>query len=268
MTVSRQSRDELEARRRLLVSLAVAVLVHGALLVVLLQVSRVRRMVPVEQGPAIRLRLIDARAAEPAQAEPPAHAADTVPPAAPARESVPHAPTPKRGSGSHKAPEPSMATTAASITRAPAPAEPTPSPMLPTPPLHVFNRDGSVNLPDAEGEAAAGDPAAFGRRARVPAYTPDPMAHRSPLPYEPTRFERDWTPQGESLLGEWVSRATVTKTWDTAGGTRITCSSFLFFGGCAWGPAPRVTIEELKRMRADPPMPRPSPLLPDEPVGN
>lgn len=267
MTVRRQSRDEVEARRRLLVSFAVAVLVHGALLVVLLQASRARHAPPIEQGPAIRLRLIDARAAEPAQAEPPAHA-DTAPQAAPAHGAAPRTPAPKRDSGPAKRQESGSVITTAADTPKPVPDETAPAPAIVSSPLRVFNLDGSVTLPDVEGEAAAADPAAFGRRARASAYAPDPMAHRSPLPYEPTRFERDWTPQGESLLGEWVSRATVTKTWDTAGGTRITCSSFLFFGGCAWGPAPRVTIEELKRMRADPPMPRPSPLQPQAPIGN
>jgi hypothetical protein len=123
----------------------------------------------------------------------------------------------------------------------------------------IFKRDGSVDLPDAPENT---DPAAFGSRAHVAPYTPNPMSHHSLLPYEPTMFERDWAPLNETLLGEWVREATKETSWDTQGGTRFTCTAFLFFGGCAWGPTPRVSIEELKRMRADPPMPRPLPSDP------
>ncbi|MBN8480420.1 MAG: hypothetical protein J0L88_02395 [Xanthomonadales bacterium] len=255
-----RSRDG-EARRRLLFSLAIAVLVHGVLALVLLQVTRVRRIAPVHDAPAIRLRLIERPAPEQAQAAAPVRAGDTVQGDASTRQAAPRMQVPKRPREPNEPLEARTSTAAAARTRTPAAAEA--AAQTAALPLRVFNRDGSVNLPDADSTAVAADPTAFGRRQRTPAYTPDPMAHRSPLPYEPTRFERDWAPRDESLLGEWLRRSTRTTSRDTRGGTRITCSAFLFFGGCGWGPAPRVTIEELKRMRADPPLPRPSPPRPE-----
>lgn len=267
MKAASRPRDAVEARRRLLVSLAIAVLVHGALLIVLLQVSRARRAPPVENGSAIRLRLIDARVPERQDAATPVRDVDPEQIAAPERDATQRAPRPMPESASSPESEPPPMATAASRVPARLPAEATPAVSADASPLRLYKRDGSLSLPDADHEAIAQDPAAFGRRARAPAYTPDPMAHRSPLPYEPTRFERYWTPRDEDLLDEWVRRATRTTSWDTEGGTRITCSAFLFFGGCGWGPAPRVPIEELKRMRADPPLPRPSPLRSESSAG-
>ncbi|MEP6880881.1 MAG: hypothetical protein ABI866_02755, partial [Dokdonella sp.] len=87
-------------------------------------------------------------------------------------------------------------------------------------------------------------------------YTPNPMAHQSPLPYQATPFDRYWKPDGETLLGEWVRKASKEASHDTKYGTRVTCKAFLFLMACGWGPTPRVSIEELKAMRADPPAPR------------
>ncbi|MEO8011894.1 MAG: hypothetical protein ABI650_09645, partial [Dokdonella sp.] len=77
------------------------------------------------------------------------------------------------------------------------------------------------------------------------------MAQRSPLPYQPTLFEhvRD-AKDDEPFLVQWVKVAVTRKTLDNQ--VRL----------CArpWplrARGPRVTVEELKRMRADPPMRRP-----------
>ena len=261
----RMSYDESE-RRRLVFSMAVALLVHAGLFVALLQWSRARPAGRVEQEPALQLRLI----AEPVpvhEVQEPvvAPASPVSPPRAPA---APKAPAQARDDIRSLSPAPQPARPAAS---APIPMPAAEAPSAPVveaatgvePSLHLFERDGSIVLPDPD--SAPGDPAAFGSRARVPAYTPNPMVHRSPLPYEPTRFEGYWAPADENLLGEWMRRATFTRSWDTRYGTRITCSVFVLFGGCGWGHTPRVSIEELRRMRVEPPMPRPSPLLPAVP---
>ena len=82
------------------------------------------------------------------------------------------------------------------------------------------------------------------------------MAHLAPLPYKPTPFDRYWKPDDETLLGEWVRKATRKTVYDTAAEraspAKPSCSS----AACGWGPTPRVSIEELKAMRVAPPMPR------------
>ncbi|SFN20211.1 hypothetical protein [Dokdonella immobilis] len=129
----------------------------------------------------------------------------------------------------------------------------------------VFDRSGRVLLPK---ESGVGDPARFAAKVPEKTWRPDPMAHLSPLPYKPTPFDKYWKPADETLLGEWVRKATRKSVHDTRGGTRITCEAFLFFSACGWGPTPRVSIEELKAMRVVPPMPRRSAddpyLLPED----
>lgn len=270
MTAPRRRHRDDEVRRRLLLSLAVAVLLHAGLFAALVHWTRVRPTPPRAEQPFMQLRLIDA---------PKVAAPETVSDVTPVRRA---APVPGNNAPTRIAPIPS---TRPRVARPAAPAAvdstevaetgPTPSlassvvssadarvttPAVDASTLHLFHRDGSIDLPDTD--HAGNDPAAFGPRKRMAPYSPDPMVHRSPLPYAPTKFEGMWAPRDESLLGEWVRNATRSKSWDTQGGTRISCSAFLFFGGCGWGPAPRVSIEELKRMRADPPMPRPAPLLP------
>jgi hypothetical protein len=63
----------------------------------------------------------------------------------------------------------------------------------------------------------------------------------------------------ESLADEIVRRTTYARTWTTRSGTRIECATSLLMAGlgvCGWGVAPRATAEELRAMRADPPLPR------------
>ena len=115
---------------------------------------------------------------------------------------------------------------------------------------------------------AVDDPALFGARKPLAEFRSNPMSHESPLPYQPTRFDRYWKPDDETLLGEWVRKASKESSYDTKYGTRINCKAFLFLMTCGWGPTPRVSIEELKEMRANPPAPRTSaddPYLPPIP---
>ena len=78
------------------------------------------------------------------------------------------------------------------------------------------------------------------------------MQHRSPLPYESTRFDADWTPDHETRLGEFVRKNTHTYSTRTRWGGQITCTWMLFMGGCGFGYAPP-NPEGLKRMRENPP---------------
>ena len=126
----------------------------------------------------------------------------------------------------------------------------TQEPVAPQPaPLQLFGQDGAVRLP----ESAAGDRKSFG----VP--EGKPLAHENPLPYDATRFDRMAPSVRESLGDEIVRRTTYTHTWTTRSGTRIQCATSLLMAGlglCGWGVAPRATAEELRAMRADPPMPK------------
>jgi len=122
--------------------------------------------------------------------------------------------------------------------------------------LHLYDRSGSVLVPDMQ--KAEGAPTAFPDRPRV-AQEGNPFVHRSPLPYTPTRLDKYWPSVRETLGGELVRKATAKKVWRTPWGTQVECAWVLFFGGCGWGPEPRATAEELKQMRADPPMPRTPP---------
>jgi hypothetical protein len=253
------------------VSLAFAVVVHAVLLAALLHWTRVRPSPPRERA-ELEVRLIGSplitrpgATPQPAPTSTPPHVPEASPRRSPSQapdiaRTIAPAVTPSSPPSDVPRAAPRVEVETRSIV-APSPDVASTPTTADTPTLRLFHRDGSIDLPD--GDTEAGDPAAFGSRKRVAPYSPDPMVHRSPLPYEPTMFERVWAPRDESLLGEWVRNATRSKSWDTQGGTRISCSAFLFFGGCGWGPTPRVSIEELKRMRADPPMPRPAPLLPE-----
>jgi hypothetical protein len=114
----------------------------------------------------------------------------------------------------------------------------------------LFDANGRVVLPTPADERAVD---AFGSIDRRPEYAADPLKHRRALPGHTTRFERDWIPANETLAGEWIRKGTVKKQWDTRGGNRVQCALMVVIPGCSWGWAPRVTIEELQAMRADPP---------------
>lgn len=236
------------------VALALAIVFHAVVLIALLHWTRAQ---PVEatafvDRTVMQLRLIDVPAAP-------------LPPMPPLPTPLPSAPAPERTALPTRTPA-----TDGSV-RAQAEASAGPSSSSPpsadsTAPVHaiagdevrLFHSDGSVLLPIEQDDP---NPAAFGSRKREVPFAVNPMVHRSPLPYEPTMFEHVWDAQDdEPFLVEWIKNAvtetTWKKSWDTEGGTRITCGVILVVGGCSWGRSPRVTIEELKRMRADPPMRR------------
>lgn len=122
-----------------------------------------------------------------------------------------------------------------------------------TPTLRLYDPDGRMRLPD-DVTPRTNEEIGFSQHAL--ASPRDAFARDNPLPYEPTRFESVWAPSRETLGRELVRKTTWTRTWRTPWGTEIGCTvSFLtMLGGCGWGFAPTATIEELKAMRADPPM--------------
>ncbi len=113
--------------------------------------------------------------------------------------------------------------------------------------LHLFDATGRVMLPQSIATDTPRSP------------SNDALAHRNDVPYASTRFERAWTPRDETLGEALVRETTISHTWSTPWGTEIHCVATLvmaLIGGCGWGYAPTAPIEELQRMRADPPMPR------------
>jgi len=134
----------------------------------------------------------------------------------------------------------------------------------PSPVLQLFDRDGNVRLP--ESPVQNGGEVAFGAHPRG---SPYPFARRNLVPYAPTYFDRAWVPGDESLGGELIRRTTFSHTWRTPWGTQISCAVSLVLaviGGCGWGHAPTATIDELRAMRADPPMPADAQTAPEEPA--
>ena len=132
-----------------------------------------------------------------------------------------------------------------------------------TPALLLFDPDGRVRLPESTAPNDA--EVAFGAHAPPPAHA---FSRKNPLPYAPTYFERTWVPGNESLGRELVRRTTFSHVWRTPWGTQIGCSVSLLAaaGGCGWGFAPTATIDELKAMRADPPISPQDATSSDEPA--
>ena len=117
----------------------------------------------------------------------------------------------------------------------------------------LFDPAGRVVLPTPV-PAEPTDP--FSTTRRTPEFAANPLDHLDALPSRSTRFNRRWVPEGETLGGAFVRKATFEKHWDTRGGNRIQCAVVVIIPACLWGWIPRMPIEELQAMRADPPMPR------------
>lgn len=250
MTPSRAELDA-DARLRRQVALAAALLLNVVFLVVLdhlMQPGATRRSAGArpEAADVLLVRLIELQPAELVPIEAPSSAVS--PPAV--------APRPRRSVTDGSRAAGAKAGVAADAQRsentedraaAEEPAE-----------LRLYDRTGSVLVPDMQ--KADGAAMAFPDRPRV-AQQGNPFVHRSPLPYTPTRLDKYWPSVRETLGGELVRKATVKKAWRTPWGTQVECAWMLFFGGCGWGPEPRATAEELKQMRADPPMPKSPPVV-------
>lgn len=134
---------------------------------------------------------------------------------------------------------------------------PNPAPIPSQDKPRLFGLDGHILLPDEH--APTGAPNELSQH--VP--KGDAFARTNPVPYQPTRFDQYFPDVRESLGGEIMRKTTLTYEWLTPWGTRWVCKSNLLLlgmGGCGWGPAPRLTADQMHAIRADPP---PVPLLPN-----
>lgn len=126
------------------------------------------------------------------------------------------------------------------------------------PPLQLYESNGQVRLPPG------------GASKPAPAYTTPEIegsrisGGKSPLPYKPTRFNRDWAPDKESLGQKTIGRAvdkaiektTVQKTVRLPGGIRLHCalSPLALFAGCKGDdPQPPPSNDDDIRLSMPPP---------------
>lgn len=112
------------------------------------------------------------------------------------------------------------------------------------PPLDLYGANGQIRLPPGASTAPTSAPA----YATPTIQGSQIYSGKSPVPYQPTRFNQDWAPVNESLGAKTVGRAfdkaaeatTVKKTVHLPGGIKIHCavSPLLLFAGCK-GDAPQ-----------------------------
>lgn len=122
--------------------------------------------------------------------------------------------------------------------------QPAPTHTVSTPKL--YSKDGRVLLP----AAAASVSAAPGYVQRMPQGDMTVMKHDSPIPYHPTRFNKDWTQGGnlmerafekaDRVLSKAVQKTTYKTTIRLPRGVRIHCgiSLAMLAGGCGGDPPP------------------------------
>lgn len=240
-----RSPDDAYRHRRFLLAIVASLVAHGLFYFGIRHWSHQPHDVAVE-SPAIQLRLIDA---SPIRAQREDARVSSLTPQSPApgtRVSV-VAPILASASAARSDPLPAVAPGPVRIQESVSAVEQGVGVTM-----AIFDRQGRVIVPAASAE----DPHKFGVRNRDSSFESRPMEHQSPLAYQPTRFDRYWKPDGETLLDEWVGKLSKEVSHDTKHGTRISCGAFLFLISCGWGHTPRVTIEELKAMRANPPAPR------------
>lgn len=119
--------------------------------------------------------------------------------------------------------------------------------------------DGRVFIPKVDAAIAA-EAARFPvNPAAQKAGASNPFSHRSPLPYVATRFDSQWVPDGATLLGTFLRKLadkTVKKSSGQIAGLQIDCVWILVVANCSWGVPPRLSIDDLKKLRADVPLPR------------
>ncbi|HEX7915283.1 hypothetical protein [Rudaea sp.] len=196
-------------------ALSAAILLHLIAAVCLYLLMRPHPM--LDEG-RIEVRLLDAAPAEPVLPEPPP---STRPP-------------------------PSVSTVVA-VQRAPvaaaSPAVSSAASVESTPQLHVFNNDGSIDIPaEVAGQADAGQPPHFIPKSTAPSTL---MTLKRPVKIRPNHFASAWkAPENENLLGaalrktaEFVDKnLSIEKEFDTPLG-KIKCKAAFMIvmagGGCA-----------------------------------
>jgi len=134
------------------------------------------------------------------------------------------------------------------------------------PPLQLYESNGQVRLPSNASQPAAPAPAFSTPELKGSQI----YSGKSPVPYKPTRFNKDWAPSNQSLgakaadkVGEVFDKAvekTTVKKTIKVGGTRIHCaaSPLLIFAGGLVGcsgepPAPPPKNDNDVRLSMPPP---------------
>ncbi|WP_114240839.1 hypothetical protein [Dyella sp. C9] len=191
------------------------------------------RQVQAERSGALLVRLIPrqnsaGRTAAVAAPPPPALPVVAPPPPPPPRPVVRPPPV-------HEPP----ARNAMTVSLPPAPAPAATAAAAPTPQL--FDASGQPVLPSANTAPA---PAGPGYVQRGPQGDSKIMEHGSPVPYKPTRFDKNWSQGGGSSVDDALQHAvdstTVEHTFHVAPGVRIHCKVSLaaLAGGCGGDPPP------------------------------
>ena len=111
-------------------------------------------------------------------------------------------------------------------------------PAATTPPLHLYNADGSLALPS---NAAPRSDAIVARALDAPPVADNTiMMHIRPLKVRPNHFDAQWA---ASHGGNPMDRFIADHLMKTTGvmrmpwGTRVQCAWIVIVAGCAWGPA-------------------------------
>jgi hypothetical protein len=141
---------------------------------------------------------------------------------------------------------------------------------LPTPKpadtARLYDRNGMPLLP-----ASASSAPASGYVQSLPHGDTRIMQHDSPVKYQATRFENDWSGNGNTVdnaLQKLVDKTTVKKTINLPGGLRLHCgiSIATLAGGCGGDPPPppsakdgdeRLNMAPAQSIAADPHAPKP-----------
>jgi hypothetical protein len=127
------------------------------------------------------------------------------------------------------------------------------------PPLDLYGPEGQIRLP----------PGSSSKATPAPAYSTPGIkgsqiySGKSPVPYKPTRFNKDWAPVNESLGAKTVGRAfdkavdatTVQKAFHTQGGRQVQCvvSPLILLLGCGSVPPPAPKNDNDIRLSMPPP---------------
>jgi hypothetical protein len=127
------------------------------------------------------------------------------------------------------------------------------------PRLELYQPNGQIRLPPGSRPAAP-----------APAYSAPAIqashidSGKSPIPYKPTRFNKDWAPDKQSLGAKTIGRAfdkavdktTLKKTIHLPGGIKVHCaiSPLILLAGCAGDPPqPPASNEDDIRLSLPPP---------------
>ena len=128
------------------------------------------------------------------------------------------------------------------------------------PRLELYGSNGQIRLPPNASRQAAPEPA-----YSAPAIQGSHIySGKSPIPYKPTRFNKDWAPDKQSLGAKTIGRAfdkavdktTLKKTIHLPGGIKVHCaiSPLILLAGCAGDPPqPPASNEDDIRLSMPPP---------------